>query len=207
MSLLKSAKRKTMVTEAQKLFLSLGIQQVTIQDLARSLSLGEATLYRYFGKKQNLVVEAAILTWEEILEKMQNLPEKGTGYEDIEGFYHFFLSTFQEHQEFYRFVEEFDQLLVREALEESLLGQYEAVILQVKDRFDRFFARGLEDGSIRPGVDQDIYYYSTSHALMGLCRKLAREESLLKYEGDLGKAAQIECLIAVCLDYIKRERG
>ena len=108
MSLLKNAKRRAVVEEAKKLFLSEGIQQVTIQDLVKHLSMGEATLYRYFGKKQTLVMEAGILIWKDTLEQMKGIGKEATGYENIEAFYSFFLTTFQEHKEFFLFAEEFD---------------------------------------------------------------------------------------------------
>ena len=207
MSLLKNAKRRAVVEEAKKLFLSEGIQQVTIQDLAKHLTMGEATLYRYFGKKQTLVMEAGILIWEDVLEKMEGIGKKATGYDSIEAFYSFFLTTFQEHKEFFLFAEEFDQLLFQESMEEELLLAYESVILKLKGLFDGHFQMGLQDGSIRRGVDQDLFYFSTNHAVLGLCRKLAREKSLMKYEDRIGKISQIQCLLDICMNYIKVERG
>lgn len=207
MSVLKTARRKAIVEEAKKLYLEKGVEQVTIQDLAQHLSMGEATLYRYFGKKQVLVVEAAILTWENILEEMQALPEKPSGFENLKDFFGFFLVIFREHPEFFQFVEAFDQLLSKEPLAEELLKSYEEVIIDIKHRFDAFYEQGLKDGSVKSVVDQDVYYFSTSHALLGLCKKLASGKGLLKYEDNLSKMAQIDSLIHICLAYIAGERS
>lgn len=205
MSVLKMARRKAIVEEAKKLYLEKGVEQVTIADLAAHLTIGEASLYRYFGRKQNLVVEAAMLTWQEILEKMTSMPEKPTGFENLREFYGFFLSVFQEHPEFYQFAEEFDGIMVKEPLPQETLAPYEEVILKVKKRFDHFFAMGLQDGSIKCQLDPDIYYFSTSHALLGICKKLARRKGLLEYEDTLDKSQQIASLIDICLSFIQSE--
>lgn len=205
MSVLKEARRKAIVEEAKKLYLEKGVEQVTIADLANHLSIGEASLYRYFGKKQVLVVEAAIMTWQEILEKMTNLPMKPTGFENLEDFYGFFLSIFHEHPEFFQFVEDFDALIAKEPLSDELLTAYEEVILSIKKRFDDFYVKGIQDGSVQCDLDPDIFYFSTSHALLGLCKKLANRKGLLKYEDRIDKSAQIESLITIFLKHIKGE--
>ena len=205
MSVLKEARRKAIVEEAKKLYLEKGVEQVTIADLANHLSIGEASLYRYFGKKQVLVVEAAIMTWQEILEKMTNLPMKPTGFENLEDFYGFFLSIFHEHPEFFQFVEDFDALIAKEPLSDQLLTAYEEVILSIKKRFDDFYIKGIQDGSVQCDLDPDIFYFSTSHSLLGLCKKLANRKGLLKYEDRIDKSAQIESLITIFLKHIKGE--
>lgn len=205
MSVLKEARRKAIVEEAKKLYLEKGVEQVTIADLANHLSIGEASLYRYFGKKQVLVVEAAIMTWQEILEKMTNLPMKPTGFENLEDFYGFFLSIFHEHPEFFQFVEDFDALIAKEPLSDELLTAYEEVILSIKKRFDDFYVKGIQDGSVQCDLDPDIFYFSASHALLGLCKKLANRKGLLKYEDRIDKSAQIESLITIFLKHIKGE--
>ena len=205
MSVLKEARRKAIVEEAKKLYLEKGVEQVTIADLANHLSIGEASLYRYFGKKQVLVVEAAIMTWQEILEKMTNLPMKPTGFENLEDFYGFFLSIFHEHPEFFQFVEDFDALIAKEPLSDQLLTAYEEVILSIKKRFDDFYVKGIQDGSVQCDMDPDIFYFSTSHSLLGLCKKLANRKGLLKYEDRIDKSAQIESLITIFLKHIKGE--
>ena len=48
MTLLKKARYETIIKEAKNLFLKHGIDAVTMADLASHLSIGEASLYRYF---------------------------------------------------------------------------------------------------------------------------------------------------------------
>ena len=50
---LKDAKVNFLVDMATDLFMSRSIQEVTIRDIAISAQVGEATIYRYFGKNRS----------------------------------------------------------------------------------------------------------------------------------------------------------
>ena len=53
------AKKNFIVGEALALFLERSIGEVTVHDIALRASVGEATIYRYFSTKLNLVCAAA----------------------------------------------------------------------------------------------------------------------------------------------------
>lgn len=203
MTLLKKARYDAIVKEAMKLFLEKGIDGVTMADIASHLSIGEASLYRYFGKKQKIIIEVAIKIWEEIYEKLESVSIKSTGYENLESFYGFFLDIFEEHPEFYCFVEEFDLKVIQGSISSEELREYEQIILKFKDIYDGFFNMGQVDGTIKDNIDKDVFYYSTNHALLSLCKKLARKPKVLKYEQGIKEKEQIQCLIQICLQYIK----
>ena len=203
MTLLKKVRYDAIINEAKGLFLENGIEGVTIADIASHLSIGEASLYRYFGKKQKIIIEAGIILWDEVYNELLKKPVHLTGYENIEAFYYFFLEVFEKHMPFYKFVNEFDLKAIQGMpLEE--LREYEETILKFKEVFDRYYDMGIKDGSIKGSIDQSIFYYSTSHSLLSLCKKLATQPQVLEYEQKIDKSSQIECLITVCLQYIKK---
>lgn len=202
MSLLQKARHEAIIKEAKILFLEKGIDAVTMNDLASHLSIGEASLYRYFGKKQTLMIDAAILVWEEIYQNLKSQPIESTGYENLESFYKFFLVIFQSHPEFFRFVEELDVKMVQSNISSEELKDYELTILKFKLLFDDFFQMGLDDGTIKKTIDKDTFYYTSSHALISLCKKLASQPHLLTYEMQIKESTQIQCLIQICLHYI-----
>ena len=94
MSKIKDATKRLIVEEASALFLSKSIQGVTMSDIAREAEIGEATLYRYFGKKQNIVVEVAIMLFEKIYVGFTAKSYGSTGYEQIKSMYLYFYETF-----------------------------------------------------------------------------------------------------------------
>ena len=67
MSKLKENTLNFIVLEAKKLFLSSSINDVKMKDIALSVGIGEATLYRYFEAKENIVMQVAVKMAEEIV--------------------------------------------------------------------------------------------------------------------------------------------
>lgn len=202
MTLLQKARQVAIIQETKSLFLEKGIDGVTMAEIASHLSIGEASLYRYFGTKQALVIDSSILIWNEIYDMLSNRPLKETGYENIESFYGFFLEVFQKHPNFFYFLGEFDAKIIQLSMPKEELSDYEQTILKFKAVFDEFFELGLTDGTIKDGIDQDTFYYTTGHSLIGLCKKLATQPHILSYESNIQPKAQIECLIQICLHYI-----
>lgn len=203
MTILQRARYEAIVKEVKELFLERGIDEVTMVDIARHLSIGEASLYRYFGKKQKLMIEVGTLIWEEIYQGLNGLSLRSTGYENLESFYGFFLEIFKEHPRFFSFVAELDLKIVQLGVSKEELKEYEASILEFKKVFDGFFRMGKEDGTVKSMVDQEVFYYTTTHGIISLCKKLATQSQLLEYESEIEDRAQIECLITICLQYLK----
>lgn len=202
MTLLQKTRYNAIIKEAKDLFLERGIDAVTMTDLATHLSIGEASLYRYFGKKQTLMIEAGTMIWAEVYETLEKRPLKATGYENINSFYEFFLEFFQTKPEFFRLVNEFDLKIIQSGISHEELKDYEQTILKFKNTFDKFFEMGQLDKTIKEGIDQDIFYYTTNHALISLCKKLATQSHLLPYESQMKETTQIECLVKIFLHYI-----
>ena len=94
---LKDVKQNFLVDIATDLFITRSIQEVTIKDIAISAQVGEATIYRYFGKKQTLVVKAAMKLQEEVNAESFKLEEGKNGFEKIKIFYLSYLQIFDSH--------------------------------------------------------------------------------------------------------------
>ena len=81
---LKDAKVNFLVDIATDLFMARSIQEVTIKDIAVSAQVGEATIYRYFGKKQSLVVRSAMKLQQAVNAEYFKLEQGKTGLEKVE---------------------------------------------------------------------------------------------------------------------------
>ena len=57
---MKDFKLDFILKTATELFMARGIADVTIKDIADKAEIGEATVYRYFGSKTNIVVACAL---------------------------------------------------------------------------------------------------------------------------------------------------
>ena len=198
---LKDAKVNFLVDMATDLFMSRSIQEVTIRDIAISAQVGEATIYRYFGKKQELVVQAAMKLQGIVSSGYFKLDDKLNGYQKLEAFYLSYLNIFDNHRDFYKFLSEFDAYMSTE--NKDVLNPYEDAIDQYKSAFMKAYEQGLKDGSVRKQDNIDLFYFSTTHAVLELCKKLALK-AVLNQDLAIEKLGEVRCLINIVLNTLKQ---
>ena len=198
---LKVAKINFLVDMATDLFMSRSIQEVTIRDIAVSAQVGEATIYRYFGKKQALVVQAAMKLQDIVSSGYFQLDNKLNGYQKLEAFYLSYLNIFDHHRDFYKFLSEFDAYMSVE--NKDVLNPYEDAIDQYKSAFMNAYEQGLKDGSVKEQENIDLFYFSTTHSILELCKKLALK-AVLNQDLAIEKLGEVKCLINIVLGTLKK---
>lgn len=193
----KDLKANYIISTATKLFLERSVSEVTIKDIADEAGVGEATIYRYFQKKQNIVLASVLKLKQKVNEGYFDLSKGKTGFEKIEIFYKSYLNIFIDSPEYFRFINNFDAYVTAER--DVSLGEYEKEVDSYKAEYLKAYELGLKDGSIKKNEDIDTFYFSTTHALLELCKKLAVTQALLEQDKNSKKAAEIECLIKIML--------
>lgn len=194
---IRDVKRNLVVDLATQLFLERGIAAVTIKDIALQAGVGEATVYRYFAKKQNIVVVSAVKLEKQVFAQYFDVASYTGGYRRLEAFYNGFLRVFEQHPEFYRFVAEFDASV---AAEEDL-QEYEMALVPFYEAFVAAYRQGVDEGTVCTVQDIRLLYLTTTHALLGLCKKIAIEGKLLKQ--DVYGKEEIQELIALFLHRLR----
>ena len=104
---LKEIKLNFISEEVIPLFLEKPIADITVKDIAQKVGLGEATIYRYFSKKQNLVKAVALKLQSSVYEKYFDFSAYITGYDKISAFYGGYLRIFKEKRELFRFLNQY----------------------------------------------------------------------------------------------------
>lgn len=194
---LKDAKLKFLVDIATDLFMCRSIQEVTIRDIAVSAQVGEATIYRYFGTKQNIVIQAAMQLQEIVSKDFFKLEEGKTGYDKLIIFYQSYFDIFAKYPNFYKFLDEFDAYISLDNAD--TINPYESAIDQYKTFYMQAYQLGIKDGSIKPQKDIEMFYFSTTHALLELCKKMSFRKAVLKQDKSIIKGDEIKCLIDIIL--------
>jgi len=201
---LKEIHKQIIISKAIKLFIREGINNVTMTDIARDIGIGEATLYRYFGRKQNIVMLGAVSLWESLCDEYLVNHDGMTGLAKMESFYYAFLKAYKEKREYYSFIYEFDTLLVHEKIDKDLLLEYEKLLARLADIWIGYYNLGIRDCSLRGDLNPKIFYVTSTHSLLNLCKKLAMESTELKSDTTVKDEEEIELLIKMIIDYIKR---
>ena len=196
MNKIKDKAKDYIIDEACNLFLEKSISGVTISDIAKKVGVGDATMYRYFGTKQNIVMAVAVKLAKEVYEDyFVNQGEK-TGYEKIKDFYYRYLDIFKNHNTYFSFVREFDAFILTEAKEKF---DYESEIDLYKNIFFEAYNLGLKDGSITKLDNVELFYYSTTHSLLNLCKTLSFNGNLISQDEKMVKEDEIKEMIDIIL--------
>jgi len=197
----KDLKRNYIVETAKKLFLASSISEITIKDISSVSGIGEATVYRYFETKENLAIAVSLSIQQEILNVPQS-EEPRTGLEQIEDFFNLFKNIFVNHKDYFKFIAEFDTLYLNN-IKNKDTKEYSLSLDLFYELFKNSYKKGLEDKSIKEVKNIDLFYYTSTHSLLELCKKLASTDSSLKQDKEVRKIDEIEYLISLFISVLK----
>lgn len=161
---------------AAQLYLTIGISNAKMTDIAEKAQIGVASLYRYFGTKQLFTVKVGAYIWKTTMMKLEPLCTSAeyhtkTGYEQVAALLNIFHILLQEHRPFLRFLSEFDVFVIREHLGIGQLTEYESCSMNMLPVMTEAMKKGVEDGTIRPDVDANVFYDAITDSLLSMCEK------------------------------------
>ena len=198
---LQEVKENFIIDVATNLFFTRSISSVTIKDIAEEAGVGEMTIYRYFKKKQNIVLAVAMKLQQQVA-SFFDLSKGQTGFEKLSIFYNSYLKIFMSSPAHYRFINEFDAYML-EFNDNPDLANYESSLDEFKNVYIAAYEEGLKDQTIRSIDNIKLFYYTSTHSLLELCKKLSLNTELLTQDKKSVKYQEIETLINVFLNYLK----
>lgn len=166
------------VSAAAQMYLSVGISETKMTDIATQAQIGVASLYRYFGTKQRFTVKVASHIWRTTLQTVEPLYtgpsyDSMTGLEQVQALLNIFQVFMKDFRDFLRFLSEFDMFVIREHLNREQLEEYETCSLNLMPVMIRAMEKGAADGTVRPDVDPALYYHTVTDSLIGMCQRFA----------------------------------
>ena len=197
----KDLKRDYIIDSAKKLFLSKSISEITIKDISSVSGIGEATMYRYFSNKENLVIAVSLSIQKDILKNPFSTQEEN-GIQQISDFFNLFRNIFIEHKNYFKFISEFDTVYLNN-IKNKENKEYSLGLDVFFDLFVRAYQLGLKDKTIKEVKDIKLFYYTSTHSLLELCKKLASTDSNLKQDKEVNKLSEIEYLISLFISVLK----
>ena len=200
---IRDVKLEFILNTATELFMPRSIGDVTIKDIADAAGVGEATVYRYFKTKNNIVLDCALSLGKNVYKEYFDLSKGKTGYAKLEIFYNSYLNIYKKSPSYYYFIKEFDAYMCTRG-EVSLLEYEKGLIDQFKVDYLQAYKLGLSDGSIKEIKNIEVFYFSTTHALLELCKKLSMKKGVLEQDKTLKKISEIKCLIKIILSSLEK---
>ena len=199
--------RQTVVESACALFLEQGIAPVKMTDVAARSGVGVASLYRWFGTKKELVIQAGIHLWQTVglyLDGVFTSPVylQKNGYARCADLLRLFYAAYMGHPSYLRFLRDFDTFVAAEQISPAELAEYEQSILDLQTPAREAYALGRRDGSLRE-IDFDVFYFTATHALMTLSQKLVCAGGLIPSDLSVSGEKQLLTLVEMMLSYLK----
>lgn len=206
----KGQRKEEVIQAAIEVFKVNGIENTKMTEIALKAEVGIASVYRYFKTKPELVIEVAIRHWETIIEifmKDFNETEYASliGIQRVQLLLEMFSTLYSDHKDFLRFIEEFDNYILKEKISPDRLEVYENTILNLKPYVIGALEKGKRDGSIQQSIHNEVFYMTITHTLISLCQKLISRNTILNSNRDIEGGAQVQLVIQMAIHYISNK--
>ena len=155
----KQQRRQSIIDIAKDLFLEQGVQKIQMQDVANAADIGIATLFRYFPKKEYLMIAATNAITEEMATSVGQIIEQNcTAYEKIEQILDYYMNITKDPQ--HRLAKYFESFDLYEKIAEESPKQYTEYLSarnKLADILLILAEQGKQDASLRSDVDLDLF--------------------------------------------------
>ncbi len=155
----KLQRRQNIIQIAKDLFLEQGVQNIQMQDVADAAGVGIATIFRYFPKKEYLVIAASNSITNEMATDIGQIVEQTIpAFEKIEQILDYYISGTKDPQlRLAKFFESFDlyEKIAAESTEQY--AEYLFARSKLASILLALAEQGKQDGSLRTDIDLDVF--------------------------------------------------
>ncbi|KOS67687.1 hypothetical protein AEA09_03340 [Lysinibacillus contaminans] len=202
---LRERRTQHILQAAFKVFVRKGFEWSTMQDVAHEAELGVATVFRYFPKKNKLIIavirqilEQSLPTFEKILQS------GGTSYEKFEKVLNHYIKLSEpELLDKMKLLEAFETYVAfsQEPLED--IAQYYEAYANITNTIAQMIREGLEDKSVREDISIEATMSAMANVFGIFGRKLSFFESARMGTLDFIPTDQAMIVKNIFLDYLK----
>lgn len=198
----KQQRRQNIIEIAKDLFLEHGVQTIQMQDVATAADIGIATLFRYFPKKEYLIIAATnAITYEMATDVGQIVEQTMTAYEKTEQILDYYMGMTKDPQ--LRLAKYFESFDLYEKIAEESPEQY-AEYLSARSKLARILLtlgeQGKQDGSLRSDVNLDVFIITMVQNFSLFTYK----SSLTKHDTNLSSLLSADKQLAMMKDVFLR---
>lgn len=203
----KNARYKSIVKTAEQLFLDHGLDAVQMQDVADADGIGIATLFRYFPKKERLIVAVAVSCLEKNIEDFERIVSaNSSAYDRLEQVLDYLMGHPTEKEEVWksaRFREAFESYASfakkpLDGIEEYIETQKVIALILMKIIED-----GKGDGSIRKDIPVKEAIITIINAYGTFGNNISLKSAISYLEEDIAIHIQQRMLKEILLSYLR----
>ncbi|GAK13617.1 TetR/AcrR family transcriptional regulator [Geomicrobium sp. JCM 19039] len=203
----KTKRYESIVQTAEQLFLEKGLERVQMQEIANFEGIGIATLFRYFPKKDRLIVAVAVYNLEKHIQSFTEIVNKSTtAFERLQEIFDLLTigddDTLSQSAAFREAFESYASFAVQEL---DTMSDYIATQKQIADLIMIIIADGERDGSLRTDVPlkETIITAINSYGTFG--SNITLKSPITYLEEDIAPHKQQLILKEMILTYVKND--
>jgi AcrR family transcriptional regulator len=201
----RNSRFKSIILTAEQLFIENGIDSVQMQDVANAESIGIATLFRYFPKKDKLIVAVAVQTLERTLSSLEKIINKQkTAYERLEDVLGYLLENQTgKGKNSSKFREAFESYasFKKEPLPD--IESYIEIQKQIIQILDPLIDDGQKDGSIRSDIPVKETIITIINAYGTFGNNVVLKKAITYTESNILPQIQQQVLKEILLSYVR----
>lgn len=174
----KITNKNKVVLQALRAFIEQGVDAASIAGIAAAAGVTERSVYRYFPTKAELVLQTALLFWEETVKQADAVYDSGafsglSGAQQIRAVLRAYADLYFSEPEKLIFVHEAEHYLYKHDMSALNKNKPPAPYHAFRAPLSRAIRRGIEDGSVPDRKDMELLYYNAYDALLGLIQKMS----------------------------------
>ncbi|PKG22933.1 TetR/AcrR family transcriptional regulator [Niallia nealsonii] len=196
---------KNIVSTAEQLFLENGLDIVQMQDIADAVGIGIATLFRYFPKKDKLIVAVAVQNLERTLPQLEQIVQsKKSAYERLEDVLNYLLKN--------QTAQKMNATKFREAFESYASFTKEPLAdiefyIEMQKKIANILIPLMEDGKMDGSFRTDIPIKETIITIINAYgtfgNNIALKSPITYTEEDISPHVQQKALKEILLSYVR----
>ncbi|UPK47408.1 TetR/AcrR family transcriptional regulator [Paenibacillus pabuli] len=202
---LREKRRLSIIEAAISIFTQQGFEKATMQEIAKAASLGVATVFRYFPKKEHLIVAAAsYIVQSEVIIFEKIVHGEGTCYEKLNEIFDALIFFQQaEHQQNSKLIEAFEcyVALSKEPVEHMEL--YQTEYNKIIGLFTELAALGEQDHSVRAGSNSVNILLTMMNVFGTFSKKMSMLEGIDAFNTRVDPSEQFNLLKSLFLESLK----
>lgn len=198
-------RRKAIIKAAKRLVAKHGVEGMSMNQLAEATELNKATLYLYFSDKDDLV-DAIVYEGLVRLEK-EHRKSDGRNLSGLETVLDLVSATFafyKRHPVFFYTLNHQERRKATARVGTPFAEKGNEVALRVFERMADGVRRGIEDGSIRKGIDVDVFLVLLYAQMYGVTHTVYSKEDIYKDVFGLDPTAVETSALEIVEHYLKR---
>lgn len=203
----KNKRMKSIIDAAGKVFSQKGFEKTTMQDIANEENIGVATVFRYFPKKDDLIVAVAVNILEGYLSFFQSVAAAdGTSLEKIERLFDYFISDIEpENLASTQLLETFESYASTSLKELEDYTAYVKVREDILNTLSLIIEEGRLDGSIRSDQSIGDELAAIINAFGLFSRKLSLFKQIPFLNDKVAPIDQLAIIKEIFLEYIRQK--